>query len=190
MSKTSDSTENTTDNNLHTSISGKTNLNKRVLALFVALFAAIAAYVILQAGAAPKNQPAVTLSLSPSTQRMQVGDSMTLSVRLNTNGQEVNAVQADFTYPSDKFEFVSTDSVGSVFSIEAQSTGGSGVVNIARGSTTPVNGSDLFVTNLNFRAIGSGRKIQIRFTDTSAVLRAADSFNILQKKLNGSYTVQ
>jgi hypothetical protein len=170
------------------SVSSRPNISKRSLGLFVVLFAAIAAFVIFQVGAAPA--AAVTLSLSPSSQRMQVGATLSIAIKLNTNGQSVNTVQASLSYAPDKFEFVSIDGTNSAFAIDAQSGGASGMITVARGSITSVNSTSAHVATVNLRAIASGRKSQIRFMEDSLVLRSSDSVNILQKKVNGSYTIQ
>jgi hypothetical protein len=167
-------------------------INKKngLLGLFVALFAAIGVYAILQAGAAPKTTAAVTLSLSPSSGRFQTGQTVGMAVKLNTNGQAVNAVQANLSFPAEKFEFVRVDSTGSAFEIEAESVGATGSVKIARGSVNSITSADALVATVYLRAVSAGRKVNVTFADTSMVIRTPDAMNILQKRSSGSYTIQ
>jgi hypothetical protein len=162
----------------------------RLVLSFVIAFAAVGAYLIISANAAKPVNNVVALSLSPTSQRLNVNQTITVEVRLNTNNQTVNAVQADMTYAADKFEFVSIDATTSAFDIEAPSSGGNGTVSVIRGSITPLNSSNLLVGRVNFRAIASGRKLPITFASSSQVIRAEDSVNILQKMSGGQYTIQ
>jgi hypothetical protein len=166
------------------------NNKTRFLLIFIGLFAVIGLLALFRTDAAPKLSPAVTLSLSPASQRVQVGQSLSLAVKLNTNGNSVNAVQADLTYPASNFEFVSIDGANSVFTIEAEGVGGNGVVKIARGNINSINSADALVAVVNFRATAAGRKAKISFANTSAVIRTDDTANILQRLTGGTYTVQ
>jgi hypothetical protein len=168
----------------------KGSQSKRFIIFFVALFAAIGVYALLQANAAPKTTPAVTLSISPASQRLSVGQVVGLSVKLNTNGQAVNAVQANLSYPSDKFDFDRIDGVGSAFEIEAEAINSSGLVKIARGSVSSVNSSDAQVATVYLRAKANGRKVKVSFADGSLVIRTSDAMDILSRKTGGSYTIQ
>lgn len=172
------------------SSSSLAGFNRGIVAAFAVIFAAIGTYLVLQTSAAPKNQPAVTLSLSPSSSTLRVGETLSLAVKLNTNGQAVNAVEAVVSYPSDRFEFVNVDSTGSAFTIEAPVSTSSGLITIPRGTTGSVNSSDALVATVNLRATTTGRKIQVRLLETSQVLRTSDSLNILERRTNGQYTIR
>src|SRR4051812_45178950 len=63
------------------------------------------------------------------------GSSLYVQVHANSVNTPVNAVQADFTYPTGLLTFVSIDSASSAFDITASQTGGSGSVSIQRGAT-------------------------------------------------------
>jgi hypothetical protein len=165
---------------------------KRSVAFVALAFAVIGAVIIFQSDAAPKNQTAsgVSLSLSPSSQRLQVGTTVGVAVKLNTYGQDVNAVQANIAYPPSQFEFVNVDSAGTPFEIGAQAGVSNGVISIAKGTTATVNSPDALVGTVYLRAVAPGRKVALKFASGSVVVRASDNVNVLASKVGGQYTIQ
>ena len=163
---------------------------KKTAIIFVALFAVIGVITLFQANAAPKNQsPAVTLSLSPASQRVAVGNTLTVSVKLNTNGESVSGVQANLTYPATQLEYVSSDASSSVFGIEAQTSVENGTIKIGRANFTAVTSADALVTNITFRTLRAAKRVNVTFSSDSSVAREGDGVNILAKKINGQYTI-
>ena len=159
--------------------------------LFLVGCALVGAFTIFLSGAAPKHQTqAVTLFMEPSSQRVQVGGMVSVELRLDTNSYDINAVQANLSYPTDKLEFVNIDSSTSAFSVEAQTAGGNGSVAVARGAINPVNNSAAIVTTVNFKALAPGRKIQIQYTQDSMAVTPPDGKNVLQKTAGTQITIQ
>lgn len=117
------------------------------------------------------------LKIDPATATVAPGQNVTVSVMTDTGTDEVNAVQADFSYPADKLEFVSIDGAGSAFGTEAPSTGGTGKVSIARGTITPVSGSKL-VAKVTFKALANG-SAPLNFIAGTALLKASDNTDII-----------
>lgn len=110
--------------------------------------------------------------LSPSSASVQVGNQITLGLRINP-GVSVNAVQATINYDASDLQFVSLSL--SAFPTCVQDSGGGGSVvfscTILGSSVT----SDSLIANVNFEALtGSG--------STSLTLSNANAAN------NGSYT--
>lgn len=120
--------------------------------------------------------PAAALYMSINTQNVTQGGNFKVSIFENSGSDPVNAVQADFTYPSN-LSFVNIDSSSSAFPVEAQATGGSGSVQIARGSSTPLTGNRLVaVVNFTVNATGTGN---LTFSNTSQVVSSSSNTNIL-----------
>jgi hypothetical protein len=163
---------------------------KRLGLVSIVLFAVVGSYFLLRANAAPRSQPAVTLYVTPQSQQLRVNEMLTATVRLNTNGQSVIATQANLSYPSDKLEFVSIDGAGGAFEIQAENTGGGGSIHMARGSFNPINSPDALIGKVTFKAIRTGRHINVNFSSESIVARADDGVNILAKTTGGQYTVK
>ncbi len=126
-----------------------------------------------------------TMYLQPGT-IMATGSDFTVQIRVNTGGQNVNAVESDLTYPTGQLTFVSINAAWSAFDVDASSTGGSGSVSVTRGSTVPHSG-DLLVATLLFHVVGTGA-VNLVFQNSSALVESAGSTDILTTKTNGSYT--
>lgn len=149
----------------------------------IVLFIAIIGFLMIVSPAS-----ASTLNLSPGSGEIGLGQVFSVGVRLNTQGEAVNAVSAFLSYDKDKLE-VAWVSVGSAFAIEAEKSYGGGVVKISRGSVSGVTG------NVNVATIGFKGKAQgvanVTYIGGSAVPRASDSTDSLNLggSSGGKYTV-
>jgi hypothetical protein len=94
--------------------------------------------------------PAVYLSPS-SIASINSNTNFTVEIRENSGTSTVNAVQANLTYIATNLDFVSIDSSSSAFDIQAQSTGGSGSVIVARGKSGAVLTGDQTVAVVHFK---------------------------------------
>jgi hypothetical protein len=130
---------------------------------------------------------AASLYLNPASGTYTTGQVVSVQIMVNTGGQPVNAVQADFTYPASKLQFSSIDGTGSVMSIDASSTGGNGSVSIARGNTSAYTGTGLLAT-VRFTALASG-SAPLTFSASSAVVRSTDNTNVLGTMTGANYTL-
>src|SRR3990170_3504831 len=77
-----------------------------------------------------------SLYLSPGSTNVYGGSTFSVSVRANTGGAKVNAVQANLTYPADKLDFLGVGTDGTSFEITAEGSGGSGSIRIGRGTVS------------------------------------------------------
>jgi hypothetical protein len=153
-------------------------------ALLIILFAAIGSYVLVISRAAGGG----TLSLTPASQSLSLGSSITITIKENSGTDTVNAIEADLTYDQTKLQFVSIDtSTGPFNNIVAQKSGGNGVVNLSAASSPAVTGTQTVAT-VTFKAIGTGTT-SINFAGTSAIVRSTDTTNILGTSTGGSYTI-
>ena len=128
-----------------------------------------------------------TLSLSPATSTVGLGNNITVAVRENSGTDPVNAVEADLSYPTAQLQFVSIDATTSAFGVEAVSSGGSGSVTLARGGQTAVTGDQL-VALVTFKALAPGAAA-VTFKSSSALVRSTDQTNVLVTTNPGTYTV-
>jgi chitodextrinase len=162
----------------------KIRFNKRTAIILAVLSAGAGVYIVFRSFAASG-----TLSLSPSSSNVGLGNNFTVTIHENSGTDPVNAVQANLTYPTSQLQFVSIDSTTSAFSVDAQATGGSGAVTIARGAAggTSVTG-DQIVAVVTFKAIGLGAGA-VSFGAGSAIVRSTDNISILVTQTGGTYTV-
>ncbi len=91
-----------------------------------------------------------SIYLSPGSKTVSQGSNFSISVRVSSS-DPIDTAQANLSYPVDKLDFVSISYSGSAFPIQAESSGGSGVVKIGRGIAGTVSG-DKLVGTVTFRA--------------------------------------
>lgn len=137
-----------------------------------------------------------TLYFVPSANTVSAGQTFRVTVMVNTQGQQVNAVAAYFTYPSDKVDALVSDTVGSAMTLIAEPQPGNpvgvnGKVLISGGTPTPGFSGIQKIASVNFRvkpaATGS---IAFVFTSDAAVLRNSDNQNILSLPTSGTARFQ
>jgi hypothetical protein len=126
--------------------------------------------------------------VTPSAKDVSTGSPVTLEVWVDSGSDPVNAVQANLSYPADKFDFQSIDTKGSAFEIQAVSTGGDGKVSIARGHIGELKGSNL-VAKVTLVAKGDKGDAALSFAEGSALVRSTDHINILKDKSGGTVKV-
>jgi len=127
------------------------------------------------------NAKASTLYLSPGSANIPAGQTVTVSVVVNTGGESINGVSAYLSYPTDKLE-VTYASCGGSFGIAAERSYGGGSIRISCGSISGASGS------VNVATIGLRGKAQgtatVSFVGGSAAARTSDSADSLN--LGGS----
>ncbi len=153
-----------------------------------ALFAVAIAYSLLLSipFAAKAYAAAATLYLSPASITVNQNSYLTVSVRENSGSEPVNAAQVNLSYSSN-LSYVSISS-SSAFGIVAQNSGGSGSVQIGRGTISPVTGSQL-IASVRFKALASSGTATVSIAGGSAVVSANSNENIASGLSGGSYTL-
>jgi hypothetical protein len=127
--------------------------------------AVLVAHLVFAAGTA-------SLSLTPASGTFSQGATVNVNIYEDSGSDTVNAVQANFSYPASMLTFTGITN-SSAFGVDAQSTGGGGNVNIARGATTAVAGNQLVAT-VHF-TVSNGGTANLNFTGGSAVVRSTDN---------------
>jgi chitodextrinase len=164
-----------------------TKFNPLVMAVFAAALA-VAGYFIIFSHAAPAPP---TIYLNPSSQTVGPNGTITVDIRENSGTTSVNAVQANFTYPTSLLTFVSIDASTSAFSIQAEGTGSAGTVKIGRGTTTPVSGDQL-VARVTFQGGATGGAATLAFSSGTSLVSSSSNQDILGSlaaTAGGTYTV-
>lgn len=131
---------------------------------------------------------AASLSLSPGSANVAIGQKFTVVVNVNTGGEAVNAVEVVINYPADKLTASYISDSGSSFDIKAESTLGAGVVKIARGKIPPAVSGFRRVASVGFVAKSQG-SAAISISGDSKVLRESDSANILTGAASATFNI-
>jgi hypothetical protein len=159
---------------------------KLLRSLIAALTFACAALSIAP-GVAAASSSTSALTLEPSSGGYATGATVRVAVHLATGGNAINAVQANFSYPTAQLEFISIDTAGTAFDVGAPSTGGNGSVKIARGSLKAVNGNVL-VASIVFRTLSAGTA-KIEGASGSAAPRDGDAHDTLGTTSGATFTI-
>ncbi len=132
--------------------------------------------------------PNSDLSMSPASSTVNSGNTFTVQLRVNTNGQMTNAFQTDITYPAALLDVVSVDNTGSAYEIQAVNTSvpGSGTISLASGTITPKTGN-LLLNTITFRAKSSGLA-QVRYVNP-IVASSITNTDVLKSFTSGDYTI-
>jgi hypothetical protein len=170
------------------------NFNKIVAAICVAVIVIVGIGLLLRGGSDSSttdasNQLQAGLSLSPASKDVTAGGDVDVTIWANSADQNVNAVQANFSYPTDQFEFVSIDDTNSAFGIDAQSAGSDGKVRIARGNTKPLSGN-LQVAVVKLHAKAKTGPAKLNFTSGTALVSSAGNKDISEKTTGANYVIK
>lgn len=177
----------------------KTNFRKSISpkqlasVAFLAIFAIIGSFLILQSSAAPTRQgggkaPVASMWITPSKQRLTTGQELKVQVWADGLEEPVNAVTAVVQYPVAELEFVSVQGTQSAYGVEAESTGGNGIVTISRGNTAPLTGPNV-VAEVTFRVLDAAQRPALGLAPESQLLRVSDNTNILAKRTGAQFSI-
>jgi len=156
------------------------NLKGLVIVLALVSFSVGGYFVLFSKAAGPVtntyNPPNVYLS--PTTQPLQANQTFQVQVRANSGTTNVNAVQADFTYPATLIDIVSIDTTTSAYQTQAVSTGAAGNVSIARAQIGGLTGDQL-VAIVTFKAKTTGGNVNLSFINGTELINSTTNSNIL-----------
>ncbi len=126
-----------------------------------------------------------TLYFSPGSGIKYNGQNFTVSLRAS-GMDNVDAVKAVFTFPTDKLTFVSINSGSSAWGIKAQETVSGGTIEIDRGNIGNLSG-DKLVAYVTFRPRTNSGTATLAFTGDCALTLAGA--NVLSGKTNATYSL-
>jgi len=139
----------------------------------------------------PAGVQAATLFLSPVSGSYTVGDSFSVGVYVNSDGQAINSAQATLSFPNDILQVTGVSSSG-IFTMwiptEPTYSNNSGTVSFSGGVPNGYTGAAGSIITISFQAKVAGTA---SVTIGSASVLANDGFgtNVLTGLGNGSYTV-
>lgn len=135
---------------------------------------------------------AATLSVSPDTGVYSSNNTFTVSVRINTQGQEINAAEGILSFNPRQLSVVSLDRSSSIFNLwvtDPAFSNSAGTVEFSGGSPAGYTGGAGTVLSITFRSLGSG-PARVSFTDGSVLANDGQGSNILSSMSGATYTVQ
>lgn len=102
---------------------------------------------------------AASMYLAPQTKTPGAGDTITVDLVINSDGQSINAAQATVSFPTDILEIVSVDTSGSIFNFwveEPHFSNENGTLRFVGGSPQGKLGDVLSVLRMQVKARGVG----------------------------------
>ncbi len=134
---------------------------------------------------------AATLSFSSGASNASIGDTIDVSVRINSQGQTVNAAQGTIQYPSSILKVVSIDHSNSIFNVWAQEPSistSTGEISFLGGSTNSFSGTSLYILDIKFIVRGSGLAT-LNFANAGVTAGDGTGANILDSSNPFSVTI-
>lgn len=134
---------------------------------------------------------AATLSLTPSTGVYTTGSSFTATVKLNTQGQPINAAEGVLKFNPKELQVLSINQNSSIFNlwtIEPTFSNSAGTVSFGGGSPRGYTGSSGTILSVTFMPKNAGTAA-VNFTSGSALAADGQGTNVLSSMKGGSYTI-
>jgi hypothetical protein len=153
---------------------------------FVLKFVAISVFILLPIF----TTLAADLYILPSSKDLNVGDTLNVSVYIDSLDQAMNAVSFRISYPEDLLRFVSLTKTGTIINLWVQEPkGGNGEVFAEGIVLNPgFTGSRGKILNITFKALNSG-KADISFVSGAVLANDGLGTNILKNMKGGSYAI-
>ena len=152
---------------------------KRVMLQFVSrlVFVLVAAVILVPSSSIVHAQenpdPRASLFFSPKVGHFLVDSTFDVSIFINTDGQEINAVEVDIKFPPDKLQVVSPSTGQSFISIwtsQPTYSNTDGIISFSGGLPYPgINTSSGLISKITFRVKKPGTAT-LEFSDTSKIL--------------------
>lgn len=136
-------------------------------------------------------QVAGALYLSPSTGAHTIGSSFTVTVRVNTAGQPINASDGFITFDASQLAVVGVSRAGSIFNLwtsEPAFSNDAGSISYSGGTPTPYTGNGGAIMTITFRALRESSST-VRFSAGSILAADGKGTNIVGSLGSGVYTL-
>ena len=137
---------------------------------------------------------AATLSFSPSTKTVSVGQTFTVTVEVSSADQSMNAASVDIAFPSDKLHVLSLSETNSIMDLWVQNPtfsdapGGGEVLAQGVVLTPGFIGASGDVLKIVFQAIAQGTA-SVSFSSGSVLANDGNGTNILSSMARASYAI-
>ncbi|MDD5547785.1 MAG: hypothetical protein PHN74_02745 [Candidatus Pacebacteria bacterium] len=134
---------------------------------------------------------AATITLVPDRQAAGVGDTVTVSLIIDSQGVNINSAQGIVNFSPETIQLTSVDRNTSIFNFWVEDPNFSNVtgkMSFIGGTTQGVSGNSLEVLNMKFKVTGVG-KATISFSDGSVASNDGLGTNVLTKTVATSFDI-
>lgn len=135
-------------------------------------------------------QASAGFKVSPSSDSYKVGDTVTASILVDTGGDAINAGEGTVTFSSDRLEYQSVSTSGSIFTFWTSGpTGGSTSVSFGGGLSNPgYNGSSGKVITVTWKAKATG-DATVGITGSKILANDGAGTNIYGSSSGATYSI-
>jgi len=142
--------------------------------------------------ALPRSADAATLFVAPAAGQFGVGQTFAITLRVNSQGQAVNAIEGVISFNPSLLQVVSVTSPGSIFNLNVQDPEYSNVAGTVRWTGVILNpgytgGSGNLLT-VTFRGVGQGTAV-VNYSSAAVLANDGHGTNVLAGTSGGTYTI-
>lgn len=130
----------------------------------------------------------VRMYLSPVGGTYSSGGSMQVQIRIDSGAMEVNAYQANVSYPAGLMSFIGTTTTGSPFTTVILNTESGGMVRLSAAIMAGTTSGDQLLGTMTFTASAAGTA-SLAYETGSGVARASDSTAAANQFDGVNYTI-
>lgn len=153
----------------------------------------LGAFAIASIVAPTQAQAAAEMYLSPSSSSVNTGDTFSVEIKIDNDGEAITTVDAKVTYPTDLLSLSSVDKTGSfITNWQTEDTSTSGEIRYTGMKPSPgySDSADALFLTLNFQADAEGTAT-VSFDESVCHVHKDDEYatDILGNTTGGSYTI-
>lgn len=130
--------------------------------------------------------------VSPANVSFNRGTEFSVDVKINSEGEAINAAQATISWPANILEFVGADKTSSVFNFWVEDptlSGSSNSLSFVAGTAKGISGGTLQILKIKFKALGTGAG-EISVSDAGVTASDGKGTNILSVSKGSSFGVE
>ncbi|TSC94030.1 MAG: Uncharacterized protein CEN87_699 [Parcubacteria group bacterium Licking1014_1] len=134
---------------------------------------------------------AAVIYILPEQGNFSRGETISIDVKIDSEGESVNAAQAKINWTASALEFVEASKDGSAFNFwieEPVSSSASNSISFTGGTAKGISGAALQVFKIKFKAMGAGTA-EISISDAAVTASDGKGTNVLSKVKGASYRV-
>lgn len=133
---------------------------------------------------------AATIYLSPDQGSFNIGDEISVNIKINSEGESINAGQASLNWPSSVLKFIEADKTGSVFNfwVDEPKTSTESSMSFIGGTSNGISGEALQILKVKFKTVGGGAA-EISLSDAAITAADGKGTNILSVIKGAAFAV-
>lgn len=134
---------------------------------------------------------AAVLYVLPESGNFTLNKEIIIDLKINSEGESINAAQATLNWPTSSLEFVAASKTGSAFNFwveEPQANGDAGTLSFTGGTAKGVSGDALQILKITFKTRGAG-VARISLSDAAITASDGKGTNVLANAIGAEYRI-